>query len=290
MKRIVLAIVALSIAMAGFSQEDSTKAPRPDSTGHGEKVDTIRIGGMVIIKRNDGKNNDIDVPNIVISNNKKRKNANIRTNWMVFDLGFANFNDQTNYADAKASGFIAQDMNEDNFDVRNGKSVNVGIWFFMQRLNLIQHVVNLKYGLGLELNNYRFEDERLQLIEHPANGEPNIILNKDWQGIKKNKLAADYITVPLMLNFNFTPSHDKGFSLSAGVSAGYLYSSRQKIKDDGERYKFHDNFELRKWKLAYIGELGLGPVKLYGSYAMESMWEKGLDQTPYNVGIRFSQF
>jgi hypothetical protein len=276
--------------MAGFSQEDSTKTPRPDSTGHDEKVDTIKIGGMVIIKRHDGKEHSVDVPDIIISNNKHRKNSNIRTNWMVLDLGFANFNDQSNYANAAASGFIADNMNEDNFDLRNGKSVNVGIWFFLQRLNLIQHVVNLKYGLGLDLNNYRFEDERLQLNEHPASGEPNISLNENWKGIKKNKLAADYITVPLMLNFNFTPNNDKGFSLSAGVSAGYLYSSRQKIKDDGERYKFHDNFELRQWKLAYVGELGLGPVKLYGSYAMESMWEKGLDHTPYNMGIRFSAF
>lgn len=275
--------------MAGFSQEDSTKTERTDTTGK-EKVDTIRIGGMIIIKKGDGKDNNVDVPDIVISN-RKRKSSNIRTNWMVFDLGFANFNDQTNYTDAVASGFLQPGMNEDNFDVRNGKSVNVGIWFFMQRLNLIKHVVNLKYGLGLDLNNYRFEDERLQLVEHPSGTDPyNIKLNENWKGIKKNKLAADYITVPLMLNFNFTPSHDKGFGLSAGVSAGYLYSSRQKIKDDGERYKFHDNFELRKWKVAYIGELGLGPVKLYGSYAMESMWEKGLDQTPYNVGVRFSGF
>lgn len=275
--------------MAGFSQEDSTKTERADSTARTEKVDTIRIGGMVIIKKGDGK--DVSVPDIVISNNRKRKSSNLRTNWMVFDLGFANFNDQTNYADAVASGFLQPGMTEDNFDLRNGKSVNVGIWFFMQRLNLIKHVVNLKYGLGLELNNYRFEDERLQLVERPSSTDPYYIkLNENWKGIKKNKLAADYITVPLMLNFNFTPSHDKGFSLSGGVSAGYLYSARQKIKDDGERYKFHDNFELRKWKLAYIGELGLGPVKLYGSYAMESMWEKGLDQTPYNVGIRFSGF
>jgi hypothetical protein len=36
--------------------------------------------------------------------------------------------------------------------------------------------------------------------------------------------------------------------------------------------------------------LNLGPVKLYGSYAMKSMWEKGLDQTPYNVGIRLSNW
>jgi hypothetical protein len=37
----------------------------------------------------------------------------------------------------------------------------------MQRLNLIKHVVNLKYGLGLELNNYHFDDEKVLLHEEP---------------------------------------------------------------------------------------------------------------------------
>ena len=78
--------------------------------------------------------------------------------------------------------------------------------------------------------------------------------------------------------------------MSAGVSAGYLYSARQKIKIDGDKTKLHDDFNLEKWKLSYIAELTLGPVRLYGSMAMKNMWEKGLDQTPYNVGIRFSHF
>jgi len=265
--------------MSGFSQEDSTKK---------DNVDTIKIGGMVIIKRDkDGDNKD---RNITISNNRKRQNKNVRTNWWVVDLGFASFNDQTTYPGAVASGFLQPGMTEDNFDLRTGKSVNVNVWAFMQRLNLIKHVVNLKYGLGVELNNYRFDDKRVQLVERPAPGTPYIVLNEEWDGLKKNKLAADYLTVPVMLNFNFTPGRDKGFGFSAGVSAGYLYSSRQKIKDNDDKDKFHDNFELRKWKVSYIGELALGPVKLYGSHALKSMWEKGLDQTPYNVGVRFSGF
>jgi hypothetical protein len=97
--------------------------------------------------------------------------------------------------------------------------------------------------------------------------------------------------VPMMINFNFTPGRRKGFGLSAGISAGYLYSSRQKIKDkDGNKTKFHDDFDLERWKLSWIGELNMGPIRLYGSYAFKSMWTKGLDQTPYNFGIRLSNW
>ena len=283
MKRILLAAIAMSTSMLSLAQTDTTKR---------EKIDTIKVGGMIIIKKSDGDGHDT-IRNrnrtITISNNRnnvKRTNSNLRTNWWIVDLGFSNFNDKTNYAAAQASGFVAPGVGEDQLELRTGKSVNVNIWFFMQRLNMVKNVVNLKYGLGLELNNYRFDDERVYFQENPT----RIVLNEDYKGAKKNKLAADYVTVPVMLNLNFTPGRKNGFLVSGGVSAGYLYSSRQKFKVGDNKDKNHDDFDLRKWKLAYIGELGLGPVRLYGSYAMKSMWEKGLDQTPYNVGVRISSF
>ena len=182
---------------------------------------------------------------------------------------------------------MAPGIGKEQFKPRVGKSVDVNIWLFIQRLNLLKHVVNLKYGLGVELNNYRYESPLR--YDKVAN-----IFNQDLtRHYKKNKLAADYVTVPLMLNFNFTPHnyYNKSFGFSAGVSAGYLYSSRQKMitSEDGKQ-KTHDDFYLRPFKLSYVAELQLGPVKLYGSLATQSMFEKGLDQTPYSVGVRFSNW
>jgi len=276
MKRALLALIALSGAMSCLAQ---------DSTAKKEKADTIRVGGMIII--NDHKeNSDKKSTNVVISNHHKRKSSNLSTNWFIFDFGFSNFTDNTDYAAAKTAGFIGSDVTPDQFDLRTGKSVNVNIWFFMQRFNMIKHVLNLKYGLGLELNNYRFEDERLHFQKNPT----YIFIDQDWNVVDKNKFATDYVTVPLMLNFNFTPDRENGFGLSVGASAGFLYSSRQKIKVNGDKSKAHDDFDLEQWKFSYIGELNMGPVRLYGSYAMHNMWQKGLDQTSYNVGIRFSHW
>jgi hypothetical protein len=138
--------------------------------------------------------------------------------------------------------------------------------------------------LGVELNNYRFENETIRFQKNPT----LIVLDASLKDVNKNKLAADYVTVPIMLNINLTPGRNKGFGFSGGISGGYLYSARQKFKmGNDDKSKTHGNFDLEKWKLSYIGELNLGPVKLYGSYATKSMWERGLDQTPYNLGIRF---
>ena len=283
MKRLLLAIIALSGAMTCMSQTDTTVTEKPD-TIRVETADTIRIGGMIIIKKKGNNEDSKNKREVIISNRKKRKPSNVSTNWWIVDFGFANLHDQTNYASPAAQAF-APGFTKDQFDLKT-KSINVNLWFFMQRLNIIKHAVNLKYGMGLELNNYHFDDESVRFSENPT----LITLDPALEGVKKNKLAVDYITVPIMLNFNFTPGRDKGFGFSAGMSAGYLYSARQKIKSNGDKKKLHDDFDLRKWKLSYIGELNLGPVKLYGSYALKSMWEKGLDQTPYNVGIRLSHW
>jgi len=278
MKRIFTLCMALCTMMTGFSQTDTTTKQTPD---------TIKIGGMVIIREQGGNYDSTKRGNKIYRINSRRnrdKPANISTNWWIFDIGFSNYVDNTVYGAGTAADDFAPGSTEDWFKLSDGKSRSVNIWVFMQRLNLINHVVNLKYGIGIELNNYHFEDKRIKFNENPTS------IDQTFTGLTKNKLAADYITVPLMVNFNFTPTKRNTFGISAGISAGYLYSARQKIKVDGDVDKTKGDFDLREWKLSYIGEIGLGPVKLYGSYAFKSMFEKGLDLTPYNVGLRFSNW
>jgi hypothetical protein len=279
MKRIFTLSIILCIALTGFTQVDTT--------GKQNEPDTIKIGGMIIIRKAGGNREIVRSKrgrDTTISRRKYSKPSNISTNWWILDLGFSNYNDQTNYANT--SGFTGPGVDEETMKLKTFKSRNVNFWFFMQKLNMIKHVINLKYGVGVELNNYHFDDTRIHLTKNPT----IIELDPAYADLKKNKLAADYLTVPLMLNINFTPRQGRGFGISAGVSAGYLYSSRQKIKTGDHKDKTHDDFDLEKWKLSYIGELLLGPVKLYGSYATKSMWEKGLDQTPYTVGVRFANW
>ncbi|HEV8505349.1 MAG TPA: hypothetical protein VGQ53_08120 [Chitinophagaceae bacterium] len=278
MKRILTLSIILCTALMGFAQVDTTGKQN-------KEVDTIKVGGMIIIRKHNGENE--------ITQNKKQKKgttyhhyykpSNLSTNWWIIDFGFSNYNDQTNYSSQETQDF-APGTNDESLKIKTWKSRNMNIWLFMQRLNMIQHIVNLKYGFGLELNNYFYDDVRVHLYRNPT----KIEMDTAFANLDKNKLAADYLTVPLMLNFNFTPGRERGFGVSFGVSAGLLYSSRQKVKNGGDVSKTHDDFSLRTWKISYVGEILLGPVKLYGSYATQSMWEKGLDQTPYTVGLRFS--
>ena len=277
MKKIYFLVAGVCLHLISLAQTDTTGKNTNPPTNN----DTIRIGGMVII-RNGRHRHDSSTVHI---HRTRQKPANLSTNWFIVDLGFDNYTDNTNYASAAAQQY-APGAAKDWFKLKNGKSVNVNVWLFMQRLNVIKNVVNLKYGLGVELNNYRYQ-ENIRFRENPAT------VYMDAIKYSKNKLAADYITVPLMMNFNFTPrkNNARAFGFSAGASAGYLYASRQKfISGETGKQKTKDDFDLRPFKISYIAELQLGPVKLYGSMATQSMFEKGLDQTPYNLGIRLSNW
>jgi Outer membrane protein beta-barrel domain len=279
MKQQFILMAVLCLSLSSWAQNDTTATNNPANNNNS---DTIRIGTMIIVRKGGGTSEGT-TEHKYHRHHHYYKPSNISTDWFQIDLGFANFNDQTNYNSMGAQQF-APGSKSDWFDLRTGKSVDVNIWFFVQRLNLIKHVVNLKYGLGLELNNYRYV-ENIKYLK----GQPTIEM--DSINYTKNKLAADYLTIPIMLNFNFTPHQQEGFGLSVGASAGYLYSSRQKlISHETGKIKTHDDFDLRPWKLSWIAELKLGPVSVYGSYAMQGMFKDGLDQTPYTVGIRLGNW
>jgi Outer membrane protein beta-barrel domain len=298
MKQLITLLATAIFCTAAMAQAPVADTVKPKAS------DTIRIGNIVIIKkgwiskknRDNHKDGDITLGR---NKTKRKQNANVSTNWWIVDLGFSNYTDKTNYA--TAGSYLVNKpgspaLAASDFKVKSGKSVNVNIWFFMQRLNLIKHYVNLKYGFGLELNNYAYksslsykEDGKVPYTNTQTNAP---FIFRDSISFSKNKLAADYLTVPFMINFTSNPSNSKkALSLSAGVSAGYLYSQRNKQKSsDRGKDRNKGDYDLERFKLSYIAELGLGPVKFYGSYSPKSFYEHSLDMRPYTLGIRLSNF
>ncbi len=279
LKKISFLALASCALLTVHAQTDSTQTPVSET-------DTMRIGNIIILKNGQPSNQSREVQDYFKQRHYNRKSNHV-THWFSFDLGFNNFVDNTDYSSPETQAFAGPNVTEDWFNLRNSKSVNVNIWFVQGRLNMIKHVINLRYGAGLEFFNFRFEED-IRFTKNP----PSVYLD-DQIDYNKNKLAMNYITVPVMLNINFTPgkSLERSFGISAGVSGSYLYASRQKYRSpETGKEKLKGNLGLNDFKLAYVGEIHLGPVQVYGSYATESMFKKGLDFTPYTVGLRLSAY
>lgn len=290
MKQLFTVIVLAILCNMAIAQSDTTKPVTA--------TDTIRVGNIIIIKSGEktksGNNNDTYIR---VRRKNDTKPSNVSTNWVIVDFGFTNYSDKTDYANTGAYLFNkpgVPNLGANDFKLNAGKSVNINIWLFMQRLNLIQHHVNLKYGLGVELNNYRYRSAISYLEQNPfVTGQaPAPVIIRDSISFSKNKLAADYVTIPLMLNFSTsTDDYNKGFSVSVGVSAGYLYSQRNKqVSEARGKQTNRGNYDVEQFKFSYIGEISFGPVRLYGSYTPKSIYERGLKMRPYTFGVRLSNW
>ena len=267
--------------------------------------DTVRLGRLNIIKSQDKNNKkdwqsmiedgDFDNTNISIERAPK-KLKNVTTNWFSFDLGYANFRDQSDqmvYLMGIPSTYPGLPynkywVNSSNLKLDNRKASNFNIWIVQQKLNLYQHKINLKYGVGFEMFNFRFEQ--------PVSfrNEPGKTIFMDDVNFTKNKLFVKYLTVPVQLNFKANPNSPKGFYASIGLSAGYLVDARNKqISAERGKQKYDGNFELNNFRFATIGELGIGGIRLYGSYGSINLFDKNQSNFslfPYAIGLRFSNF
>ena len=288
----IMTMVGLFAALLSSAQTDSAE----------NKSDTIKVGNFIIIKKDKNKSETGVTIDERVSKNKQqsftvftrpKRKGNVSTNWWIFDIGFANMRDQTDYTAAQAGSYFktvqpaAGAVNANSYRLNTGKSSNVNIWFFMKKLNISKHVLNLKYGLGVEMYNFRY-DTRISYRKYP---EPFVM--NDSIGFRKNKLFVEYLTVPLMLNVNPTPDKTKGFSFSAGISAGYFIAGRNKqISSERGKEKVKGDFDFEPFRIAAIGELGIGPVRLYGTFSLNKLQKDitRVEQYPFAVGVRLSNW
>jgi len=264
--------------------------------------DTVRLGRLNIIKSQDSNHKkdwesmieDGDFDNTRISIERApKKIKNVTTNWFSFDLGYANYRDESAQIMANLALYPGQPyskyfVNSGSLKLDNRKASNFNIWIVQQKLNVYQHKINLKYGVGFEMFNFRFEQ--------PVSfrNEPGKTVFIDDVNFTKNKLFIKYLTVPVQLNFQPNPNSRKGFYASIGLSAGYLVDSRNKqISAERGKQKYDGTFELNNLRFATIGELGIGGIRLYGSYGSINLFDKNQSRFslfPYALGLRFSNF
>ncbi len=203
----------------------------------------------------------------------------VTTDWFNMQIGLNNMlnaNDQLEMP----TGF-------ENMEVSTGKSINFQIHFVQQALNIYRDNIRLVYGLGLDINNYRFDND--VILGYDSIGALMAELDTDTE-YKKNKLVTQYLTVPLMLNLKLGRDDDKSFKISFGPNFGYLLTSHQKLKwsENGrQKSKIKEDYNLEKFRVGYELQFGYGPFVLFGKYYPNSMFkqDQGPDLRTVSAGI-----
>ena len=320
-QKMILPLFMLGTSLTSKAQTDTIAvlATKNDTIVLAANRDTVKIGSILIVNKKEvedpnfktvlkigntsfGKPNDGDLgwisgdfkkTKIELMNTGSKKLRNVQSNWWTLDLGFANYHDKSPmiYWLAGQPNLVPNGVgpiSPKSFSLNNKKSTNVNLWVVQQKVNVYQHKINLKYGIGLEMFNFRFE--------RPISFREDIsgFVKYDDVVFTKNKLLVKYLTIPLQINFKPNPNLKKGFYASVGMSAGYLLNAKNKqISEERGKEKFEGNFNLNDWRIATIGELGVGPIRLYGSYGMTNLFNKSqvyYDMQPFSLGFRFSKF
>ena len=257
------AFLALSCSLMGFAQETDTIVP-------------IQKDPEKVLKK-------IDIKSIT-RNGFNFWQDKFSGHWAGIDLGFNTFlnTDYSNYE----SEFMKNDLLRSNS------------WY----VNLIQQSIGLQHnrntigmvtGLGMQFQSYRLDkNTTIERIEN------DIIVPKQlyFDDNQKSKLSMFYITVPLLLEFQFPINHyENRLYISSGLYMGYRVSSHTKIKyrtDQKQKLKVPDHYSIPDFKYGVMLRTGYRWINVFATYDITNLFkpEKGPELTPFTFGITLLRF
>ncbi len=213
---------------------------------------------------------------IIINNPLNRnKKKNIRTRWVLMDLGWNGVHRQSGY----------DENNPIDFNILPWKSTNVNLYVLQQRINLIDQKFFFKWGLGFDFYKFQFEDPIVLLKDQ----DQVTFEYFDNMEFKKNRLSFSYLTIPLMFHFRSNTKDRQAFKMSFGGFFGPRLGGNFKYKANNNKVKYHDDFHLTNWRYGLRGEFGFGFFNLYGTYNLNDMFKEtkngGYDQRIFTLGI-----
>lgn len=219
----------------------------------------------------------------------KHDEKRFSASFAMVDLGLNLLMDNTNYADPAVMSYLkvpANRRNKELFDLRRGKSVNVNIYPWMIKYRALKthgQRIYVSSGIGLQLYNFRY-DAPLTYTKNPS----GIIL--DTIMFHKDKLALNYLNIPLMLTFKTRLYKDNWLVYGAGITEGLRIGSWNKqVSDERGKTKTRGSFGLADFNTCATAEFGLeGVFRVYASYQLTSLYENGIDQHPLCIGFKFS--
>lgn len=215
----------------------------------------------------------VKIPKFSQKDKKPKKIKNVNTRYLLVDFG-------SNILLHKEDGTQFSDDYDNRFDQNVWKSRNWNIHLFRQRFNLIKHHVNIEWGLSLNFH-------KLYLT-----GRDSFTVDINYDIKEKNfenvKLQANYLTLPILLNFETNPKHlDKSFHISAGGYVGFLMGGNFKHRSDYYgRVKIKKDLGLNSISYGLTGSIGYGHLNIYGSFNMQSLFEKEKDVNMLSVGVQ----
>lgn len=217
-----------------------------------------------------------------MDDDERSKTGKFKPHWSGLEVGINNYVN---------SDFKMELTPENSFmDLNTGRSWNFNLNFLEYGLGLGTDKVGIVTGLGLEWNNYHFEDGNV-IYEN----EDGIIERYDVpdlnSSIQRAKLQTTYLTAPLLMEFQI-PAGKKRVHISGGVIGGVKIGSKTKVvytvSGDKQKDKVKDDFNLSPLRYGFTARIGYRNLNLFANYYPTPLFEKGKgpELYPFSLGLR----
>ena len=208
---------------------------------------------------------------------------------LVIGAGFAN---------------LAYDNHFPNSEYSYARSNNVE-WGYMARVPFSKksNTIGLKYGLTF--NYYQlFATQNKYFIKE---GQDVVTATYPYE-LKKNRsyLRNTYITIPLLLDFDFSEKyydldsrkmvHKKGVKFGVGGYVGYNINSKQFLKYENEvghtvKEKQKGEWNATDFQYGLQATVGYGNINLFAKYDLNDMFKQNpVDMNFWSLGLRVELF
>lgn len=223
---------------------------------------------------------------------QKRNSKKVSFSYGNLELGLNNLIDNSKYEQPNAdllnsfSNVDQQNINEDFFDLKNGKSWFVNIYPVAMNVKLVRQSnfkIDMISQLGLQVYNFRFQKDISYL------SVPTAAYTMDNIKYSKNKLSINYLNIPILFRFSHKVDAKNWISYGAGATFGYRLSSWTKqVSSEHGKVKNHDGFNLNDFNATVNAEIGYNKTHLFASYQLTNIYKtSGLIQQPISFGVRF---
>ncbi len=200
--------------------------------------------------------------------------------WGGFEMGFNSW--------VNADGKFEVPQGYSALDLREEKSVSVGLNLLQKNIQFGKSNVWFMTGLGVTWNNYRFKNNVSLNTTEPISANIDSVSNINYV---KSKLVASYLMAPLMIEVFTSKKMKNAFHLGVGGMVGVRLGSHTKIKyeEDGNVHKpkTYDNFNLNRFRYGVRVAAGYGHFNVFADYYMSTVFKakQGPTLYPVNFGI-----
>jgi hypothetical protein len=151
----------------------------------------------------------------------------------------------------------------------------LGFTPFGKEAEIISDRLRIATGLGFQFESYAFDGNIRLTDEKGLQGIEDTV--RDY---RKNTLNANYMTLPLVLQFNTKHNLEKAFHIAVGAVAGYRIGSNMTYKwsEDGrrQRERRRDDYALEPYRISAIAQVGIGDAMIWAQYDITMKFTESL--------------